>query len=379
MKITKEIQPIIKAFIEGKDNDFSFFLSKNQILIKFSPEDINQIEKEKKFVDQFKNKQWTKNQHYIPQFYLKLFSNSNWKIETLDKENKRILKSQSVERICSDTYFYSIETWKADMVSQILEHLFCFYENNFADIYDKLVDDILNYKTIENKELYELCTFVTISRVRWKYFRDQMKDSRNEIVEKVNLMNSNWNITRKKNNIEHIEFMSDENKIRGFSNLLFNKKIRIYISDWDRNFVTSDCCVAELVPEKHSIYWVHFMERLHYFVLAPQILIEFSDETKPWKKIKRKRIWKTEVMFYNLIRSMYWKFLYSKSKDDFIEDDYTKARTNYIELLFNRFPSKFQKDRETIEELKQYSKKIWLHYRDNNELINMATWKKTKH
>jgi len=76
---------------------------------------------------------------------------------------------------------------------------------------------------------------------------------------------------------------------------------------------------------------------------------------------------------------MYWKFLYSKSKDDFIEDDYTKARTNYIELLFNRFPSKFQKDRETIEELKQYSKKIWLHYRDNNELINMATWKKTKH
>lgn len=84
----------------------------------------------------------TKNQHFVPQFYLKKFANPNWKIETLDKELKKILSPQSIKHICSWEFFYWLETWKKDIISQILEEMFNYFENKFAWIYNNLVDNI---------------------------------------------------------------------------------------------------------------------------------------------------------------------------------------------------------------------------------------------
>lgn len=398
-ELIKEKNDIVASFLESSHYDFSSFLFTQKIWIFFSSEDINQINQQKEFINEIEKKQWTANQHYVPQFYLRLFTNISWRVETLDIKNKRLLKSQSTERICSDTYFYSMKTGEADIVSQLLENIFCYHENNFAEIYEDLVDDIINYWKISDTYLYELCTFVTISMIRWKYFRKQLEDSHSEIMkrtaaqtyrskklhnpddpevkkissdEKLEERIIKWEYDIKMTNIEHIQFINDEKNIRGFSNLLFNKKIRIYISDWTRNFVTSDCCIAEVIPQSRSVYWVHFMERLHYFVLSPQILIEFSDNNQPWKKIKRQRIWKSKIMFYNLIRSMYGSFLYSKSKDDLIQEELEEAFVNNIDLLSTWFPSQFQDTKETIDELKSQAKEIWLSYKSNIDLLNIV-------
>jgi hypothetical protein len=44
---------------------------------------------------------YTKNQHYVPQFYLKKFANSAGKLETLDVTNEKTLKPQSPSHVCS--------------------------------------------------------------------------------------------------------------------------------------------------------------------------------------------------------------------------------------------------------------------------------------
>ena len=90
-----------------------------------------------------KKYQWTKNQHYVPQFYLKQFTNEKWLVETLDKK-KKIVRPHSIKHVCSGDYFYWVETWKKDKISQLLEDFFNEVENNFANVYKSIVENILN-------------------------------------------------------------------------------------------------------------------------------------------------------------------------------------------------------------------------------------------
>ena len=351
-----------------------------------------------KIIDQYNNrKQWTKNQHYVPQFYLKKFTKQNWKIEVLDLANKRILKEQSVEHICSGDYFYSVKDGEKHVVSQIIEDLFNYYENKFSDIYFELVDNISNYKEIEDKLIYELSEFVTISRLRGEYFKNHMKNSQAEMTKKMMQMSYNmikehnpkderiikiaedkdlekklieWDFNIIKDNSDIIRFITDQDTITKFTQLFFSKKIRIYISNWERNFVTSDCCVVELFPEIKTPFWIDFYERYHYFVLSPRILIEFINPLYPWKRLKRKVISGWDVIFYNYLRSMYSRYLYSISKDDFIEQDYNKTTFNYIDCLYELFPSKYRYLKDKIESYSLIAKKMWLKFNSNFELYH---------
>ena len=65
-------------------------------------------------------------------------------------------------------------------------------------------------------------------------------DINNEELEKK-LENKDYNVNF--DNSSHIKFMLEH--IEEFTYYLFNKKITIYITDGERNFVTSDCCVMK--------------------------------------------------------------------------------------------------------------------------------------
>lgn len=323
---------------------------------------------------------YTKNQHYVPQFYLKKFANSAGKLETLDMAHKKIFKPQSPSHVCSWDYFYALETWKQDKISQIFEDMFNYFEDRFAVIYDKLLKEIHETHQIEENILYGLCEFVAVSRLRGKSFRDLMLKSsqdlmkelmisnyrmikihnpNNEMVKKISsdkeLENIilNWEFNIESNNAEYIKFMADDNCIQWRTNLFRSKKIRIFISDGERNFVTSDACIVELFPENRSPYGVSFYERTHYFVLSPNILIEFSNPFNNWKEVKRKRVWKQEVLYYNLLRSMYSNYMYSNSQDNFILKEYSKVRFQYIDRLCELFPTKFQDEKEIKLEIEK--------------------------
>lgn len=341
-----------------------------------------------KMIEKYNNpKNVTKNQHYVPQFYLKKFTNSSWRLETFDIENRRIIRPQSVEHVCSWIFFYWVETWKEDLVSQLLEEMFNYYENKFAWIYQDLINDINSTHQISEELLYWLCEFVTISRFRGKYFREQLKETSQDAMKKMLQMRysmmknvnpdeehikdivSNkeademivdWKFDIVENNASYVQFITDEENILWFINLFMSKKIRIYIATWKQNFVTSDCCVVELFPQKDSFIWTSFFERLHYFVLSPRILVEFIHPNQKGKKIKRKSISNDEVMYFNLLRSMQWKYLYSKTQEDLDEKLYSKARFNYIEKLYKIFPKNFEDDFKAKDELIKMSKIWWI-------------------
>lgn len=370
-KYTEHDTPHIKAFFDSDYNEIEEYIKNNNINLDIENKKIIQLNQTKQFINKVRNKNAIKNQHYVPQFYLKLFTNEDGKIETLNKDFNKIMKPQSVESVCSDTYFYAFETWKYDIVSQILEEFFWYYENNFSNIYQELVNNILRYNNIKQENIYTLCEFVTISRVRWKYFREELYNMTTNIKDKLhNELNIEIENIESENisNHHHIKFMTDEDGMLRFINSLFMKKIRIYIAKWERNFITSDCCVTQITPEYHWPMWVHFIERLHYFTLSPKILIEFSNPNNPWKKIKRKSIDDSEVMYYNLLLSIKWKHLYSKSKEDLIIDNYSKARANYIDRLHKIHPSIYEQDKNKINEFKELADKLWIKYKDNWEL-----------
>jgi len=67
----------IKNFINSECINIQDFLVKNNIELELQNDEIVKLNTQKEFIDKYKNKQRTKNQHYVPQFYLKLFLNSD--------------------------------------------------------------------------------------------------------------------------------------------------------------------------------------------------------------------------------------------------------------------------------------------------------------
>jgi len=146
-----------------------------------------------------------------------------------------------------------------------LEDYFTDTENYFAQRYDKIISNLQNYnEKVDEILLLNLCEFIIISYLRSKHFRemlfdmseDTMKkmmswltenksfDTKNEELTKA-LIDKHFNIGF--DNSFHIRFLVKN--VEKFTRYLYNKKIMIYISDGERNFVTSDCCVNEITPE----------------------------------------------------------------------------------------------------------------------------------
>lgn len=362
-ELSIEQKKTIKLFLESDSLDLKDFISKNNYYVTFDEihiKDLNDIAK-------FKI-QPTKDQHYVQKAYLDLFKNLNnkqWEVDILDLKLRKVVKSKVSKWLCVEDYFYWIETWKQDTMSQIIEWYLWKYENNFLDLEKRISKQILenNSSKLDEKDLYELCVYVSLTLMRTKNFREEMWFDDDKIF------NTLW--ISKKDNITHIQFLFNSQNVYGFWNLLFNKKINIYYIKWlEKNFVTSDSPAIHVFPEyEKSIYWVSFMRRIHYFPLNPNILFEFSPY-KSWKKVKKIQIQKNDrVTYYNLIRSIHSKYLYSNNKDNYIENDYTIARTNYVDELYKIFwnHDKLDEDYKVINQLKEKYK--WIYFNDNYEMF----------
>lgn len=362
-ELSIEQKKTIKLFLESDSLDLKDFISKNNYDVIFDEihiKDLNDIAK-------FKI-QPTKDQHYVQKAYLDLFKNPNnkqWEVDILDMKLKKIVKSKVSKWLCVEDYFYWIETWKQDTMSQIIEWYLWKYENNFLDLEKRISWQILenNSSKLDDNDLYELCVYISLTLMRTKNFREEMWFDDDKIF---------WSLwISKKDNFTHIQFLFNSKNVYWFWNLLFNKKINIYYIKWlEKKFVTSDSPAIQVFPEyEKNVLWIDFMSRIHYFPLNPHILFEFLPY-KSWKKVKKIQIQKNDrVTYYNLIRSIHSKYLYSNSKNNFIENDYTIARTNYVDELYMIFwnHDKLDKDYEVIKQLKEKYK--WIHFTDNYEIL----------
>lgn len=274
-------------------------------------------------------------------------------IQVLDLPQGRMMKSRSYTSVCWQDFYYAEETGVADDISQEFEAYFKEIEDYFASGIDGIIDDILNYKQINPRQLDQLAWFFACLWVR----SPQMRSSVNGMMEKA----MKWfgqTVAAEPHFIDDIKQAFDEkgveasteriDKMRNmyldgdykleFGNqhhlntiqkteeymLWFKgKNWRFYIAKGSKQFITSDTPVIELTSD--DMFNNHIMQRPQFLALTPDVLIELTDPTVG-KKFKRKAVGDAEVDEYNLVRAQHSEqFAYAKSRSD-LEDLMTYYR-----------------------------------------------------
>lgn len=97
--------PIVDSFLASEVVTFEEFLVENSSKSVFKPYEIAIINELKIRLDKIKNREYVKNQHFVPQFYLRLFTKNSdapeSRLETLDLKLKKIIRPQSPSNVCS--------------------------------------------------------------------------------------------------------------------------------------------------------------------------------------------------------------------------------------------------------------------------------------
>lgn len=125
-----------------------------------------------------------KNQHYVPQSYLKNFSDKKRKLWVFDKFNNKKFQSH-ISNVASETYFYDFpQDGKKEERDQYIEKFFSELESRsciFTNHIFKKIKGVLNLKNIEKVYSTEVLTqdqkldfayLVAIQALRTKEFRE---------------------------------------------------------------------------------------------------------------------------------------------------------------------------------------------------------------
>lgn len=256
------------------------------------------------------NKQHTKAQHVIPQFYLKKFYSEDERLQVFYKERGNFGKEKTAKSIGYDLYFYAEKTGVGDNLSQDVENALKAYEDFIAPRYEGICQKILANQHISDEDRYVLGLFGANLFLRGYSLRSQIEGTSDQLAEQIiRLWLSNADarkslftrlnindtdkltveemsrikeyVKRKHgyggNNLMHTAMLTHH---QGFANMLAAKKIRAFIADRKHRFITGDVPTLEVLPKyaaPQSIFGWHFMERLHVLPLSSDIMIEFHD------------------------------------------------------------------------------------------------------
>ena len=296
-------------------------------------------------------RQITKDQHFVPQLYLKRFAREG-QLQVFDVRAKRIGKSRSPASVCYRPFFYAAETGVQDELSQALEALFSAME----DIFDKAFPGIINRAVnlqLNNDDVDVLAYFMTIQWFRTSHLRERLqkmyseamkwqlrvraslpgfqdfvrstataREVSDEQIEKVKrlIQSGKYEFV---GNAPHLNFIT-EKKINIFRSLLLAKKWRIILSEGPHHFITSDNPVVEWIPLRTRLIPVTFMERTHLFALTPSILIEtvhpdsMNPEQQPVDRLSYHTAnGKGVLMFNKVLANHTHQFAYAPQTDEF--------------------------------------------------------------
>ena len=94
----------------------------------------------------------TKNQHYVPQVYLKGFSQDSSTIYEYNLSKKAVIENPvSIESVCREKYLYEVRDNNGEIIkTNYLEDVLCNFEGQFADYRRKLLQKAkvkANYQT----------------------------------------------------------------------------------------------------------------------------------------------------------------------------------------------------------------------------------------
>lgn len=267
-----------------------------------------------------KNENIVKNQHYVPKFYLRKFTNSDDKLEILDCKRRKVVIPRSPKNVCNEEYYYGINN-KLDEASQVLEKEFQRIESGISKIYDNIAKKFINFEQITKDDRILVATFMSLQYLRGPYMRKQIQRINEQMIKQITKLHFDSphihgffdqyekemgeKLTEQQRN-EVIEFAQKGeyrvemgnrahlyliSKMKEFRNLLFSKEWQVYISKSKKKFITSDNPVIELFPEWTGkfFYGPTFLQRIHQFPMTPDILIITTEPQNPPEigKIKR--------------------------------------------------------------------------------------------
>lgn len=123
-----------------------------------------------------------KNQHYVPQFYLKNFANKNDQVYVFDKHDQKVFKT-SIRNIASESYFYDFPENKISLEDienkQAVERALSYLESEFKKVLNNTISacyltnpsKLLYSIIINDRQKVELSYFITIQSFRTKEWR----------------------------------------------------------------------------------------------------------------------------------------------------------------------------------------------------------------
>jgi len=296
--------------------------------------------------------QTTKNQHYVPQFYLRKFQNNEKKLEVLSCEHNKLFSPSNPKSICSEDFYYGSETGANDKVSQGVEDMFKKLETALAEKIPAIEEKILKGEHIEMEEKWTIGFLMSMIWIRGPVMREQNRRIVESITQQMmgftfsmpddriksffdgfdkNTSRTTTPEMRKKikesflkkdyklevNNVVHISMFTD---IHNFANLFASQDWFVYISRAKLGFITSDNPVVEIFPEMKGFYGPTFLDREHYFSLSPEIIIQCKYPNKKNRKWFRRKTYfdsdRDKILSLNLTLARYaLKFIYSKEKE----------------------------------------------------------------
>ena len=294
--------------------------------------------------------QITRDQHFVPRFYLKLFAKEG-QIQVFDVRAKRIGNPRPYASVCYEKFFYAAETGIRDEISQEFEDVFGQIENVIAEPLPGIIERAVAQQ-LTNGDLDVLAYFMSVQWLRTPKFRERLQKMESELMKwmlsrsprfqdsiRIHSAAEGLEMSDEKqieevkrfiqsavlrtNNALSLNFISEE-KINGFCNLLLAKKWRIILSEGPYHFITSDNPVAEWFPPRRGLAGATFTERGHYLALTPSILIEtvrldsMNPEQQPVDRLSYHTANGKGVLMFNAVLANHaHQFAYAPQTDEF--------------------------------------------------------------
>lgn len=239
----------------------------------------------------------TQKQHFVPQFYLKNFSDNKGTLQILNIERNRIGSPRPYQGVGYEYYYYALQTGVPDSISQEIEEWLKPTEDFIARELPRIISRIENYEQIVDEDRYVLAVLMSMLWVRAPGMRNQLRGMNQDMLEQMQRIRGDDNLDalRSKDNMQHLQFMVGSMGFGGpgFANMFFGMKWKIYLARGTQRFITTDSPIVEKWLPPKGFYGTSFLGRDKYFALTPKILIKLT-YPRGATKIKREALFQDQ-------------------------------------------------------------------------------------
>lgn len=313
-------------------------------------------------------------QHYVPQFYLKLFSKNEKIINVYDKiSSKNLPVNTSIESIAQSKFFYDIPEDIANQTNvdpQLFEKIFSKIESESNYVIKDILNRLKNnaFKNFNSYEKSTLLEFIFFQYIRTKQTREEFSNIEN-VFETLfySLLEKNFPLeqypkelypTRKIDAEDikkyHLLYLFDfftNPEIKLIKNRLKEYICIILENNTDKDFITSDSPVI-IFPHinKNSLNTVGLLEDgvEIIFPLSSKYLLVFLEDTYFSKILSKGKVSKGKhILPINKVNIDFYNFLQIKNSERFIfsrDGDFS-----IISLVQNKFPEQLKKKAKNFE------------------------------